>query len=127
MNNNNSLGVKITLKQPFAVVKETLERVGICNKEVKKIFPSCYLVEIDEGIYKIFHFKELFIKENKEADYSDKDQYRRNTICFLLKEWGLIEVEDELNEILIEKIDVIPFSEKKNYRICHKYLFKRAV
>ena len=125
------LGVKVKLLTSFAVVKETLERMGIVNWEKHKIFPSCYLVEDDEGQFKIYHFKELFEKEGKKSDFfdedNDKDLYRRNTIIYNLKNWELIELEEEINGILVEKIDVVKFKDKKNYRICHKYLFKRNI
>jgi len=125
-----SLGVKVTLKKPFAVVKETLERVGICNRETRKMYPSCYIIEeIKDELYKIYHFKELFLKEGKKSDYFEKEieMFRRNTIIFNLKNWGMIDVEDEIQGILVDKIDVLKYGEKKDYRICHKYLFKKNI
>ncbi len=127
---SEKLGVSVSLKVPFAIVKETLERIGICNREKRRIFPSCYIVE-ENNEYKIYHFKELFLKDGKESDFfdenNDKDMYRRNTVIYLLKNWGLIEVEEELTGILVEKIDVVSFKDKNQYKICHKYLFKRNI
>jgi hypothetical protein len=120
------LGIKVSLNENFSVIKETLERIGIKAEEHKKFYPSCYLVET-EGEYRIYHFKELFLKDGKESTFNDKDEYRRNTICFLLKKWGLIEIEEKAEGILVEKIDILPFKDKGKYRICHKYLFKRNV
>lgn len=126
------LGIKVDILKNFSIIKETLERIGIKAEEQKKFYPSCYLVE-ENGEYKIYHFKELFLKDGKQSTYTDKDMYRRNTICFLLKNWGLIELDEsvkdkeDVNSILVEKVDVLPFPEKHKYRICHKYLFKRSV
>jgi hypothetical protein len=124
------LGVEVELLGNFSVIKETLERIGIIAREKKKFYPSCYLVE-DEGEYRIYHFKELFLKDGNESTYVDKDRFRRNTICFLLQKWGLIKIvnpaEDDAKEILVEKVDILPHKDKNRYRICHKYLFKRSI
>jgi len=132
---NEDLGVKVDIKVPFSVIKETLERIGIVNNETKKIYPSCYIVEeIVEGKveHKIYHFKELFIKEGKQSSFfdknDDKDLYRRNTIIYLLQEWGLIKVlSNNVEGILVEKIDVVSHKMKHLYKICHKYLFKNNI
>jgi len=124
-----SLGVNVKLLKPFAIVKETLERIGIVNWEQKRIFPSCYIVEEGSG-HKIYHFKELFEKEGKKSDFfdenNDKDKFRRNTIIYNLRNWELLEVDDnDISPILYDKVDVVKFGDKKNFRVCHKYLFKR--
>ena len=125
------LGVSVELSENFSVIKETLERMGVMAKEKRKFFPSCYLVEDDDGSFKVYHFKELFLKDGKDSTYDDKDRYRRNTICFLLQKWGLVKLidskADNAKEILVEKVDILPYKEKDNFRICHKYLFKREV
>jgi hypothetical protein len=125
---NNNLGIKVKLKNKFSVIKETLERIGIRAEQKKKFYPSCYLVE-DEDAYRIYHFKELFIKDGNESTFNDKDEYRRNTICFLMKNWDLIEIDEDTEDmgILVEKLDILPYKDKGRYRICHKYLFKRDV
>ena len=124
-----SLGVEVKLLVDFSVVKETLERVGVRNREEKKFFPSCYIVDEKDGTYRIYHFKELFKKEGNKSTYDDLDMLRRNTIVFLLKNWGLVDVvnKDNIEEIQVKKIDVISHKEKREYKICHKYLFKRKV
>jgi hypothetical protein len=121
------LGVKVRLVKKYALVKETLERMGIRNIQLKKFFPSCYCIEEDNGEYKIYHFKELFLKEGKDSSYNDLDELRRNTILHFLKKWGLIELDSEIDEILVQKIDVLNHNDKNDYRICHKYYFKKQV
>ena len=46
------------------------------------------------------HFKELFALDGKEANFSDNDVERRNTIAQLLSDWGLIAI---LNKEVAEK------------------------
>jgi len=121
------LRVQVELLENFSVVKETLERVGVRNRDEKKFFPSCYIIQEDDDTYCIYHFKELFAREGKETTYNDVDELRRNTIAFLLQNWNLVKIVDELGDIQVKKIDVLNYGEKKDYRICHKYLFKRSV
>jgi len=120
------LGVVVTLKKNYPVVKETLERMGVRNAEQKKFFPSCYCIE-EDGAYKIYHFKELFEREGKESNYDDLDKIRRDTIIHFMKQWGLIETEYQIETILLQKIDVLNHKDKKDYRICHKYYFKKKI
>lgn len=124
---NKELGIVVTLKKNYPLVAETLERMGIKNSQLKKFFPSCYCIGDDKGVYKIYHFKELFAKEGKESTYNEVDELRRNTIIFLLKKWELIDCEVPITEILVQKIDVLNHNEKPDYRICHKYFFKKLL
>lgn len=123
---NKQLGFPVTLKKDYLVVTETLERMGIRNNQEGKFFPSCYCVEQD-GQYKIFHFKELFLMEGKESSYNDLDELRRNTIIKLLSDWGILDPKLEITEIIAQKIDVLNFKDKKHFRICHKYFFKNKI
>lgn len=121
------LGIPVTLKKNYPLVAETLERMGIKNSQMKKFFPSCYCIKDEKDNYRIYHFKELFTKEGKESTYDEVDELRRNTIIFLLKKWELIDCETNIKEILVQKIDVLNHGEKNDYRICHKYFFKKNV
>lgn len=121
------LGVTVTLKKNYPLVKETLERMGVRNTEQKKFFPSCYCIEEENGVYKVYHFKEMFEREGKESNYDDLDQIRRDTIIHFLKQWGLIDTDYVVETILLQKIDVLNHKDKKDYRICHKYYFKKKI
>lgn len=124
---NEELGVEVKLTKNYPLVRETLERMGIRNAEEKKFFPSCYCIEEDDGTYRIYHFKELFIREGKTSNYDDLDELRRNTIIHFLKKWGLVDYSIDINEILVQKIDVLNHTDRPNYRICHKYYFKKKI
>ena len=70
------------------------------------------------------HFKELFALDGKQANFSDNDAERRNTIAQLLSDWGLIAI---LNNTIAEKkaplsqIKVLSFKEKNEWDLQAKY------
>lgn len=116
--------VEVKLKKDnFLVVKETLSRIGVANKD-KTLFQSCYILQ-KRGKFYIVHFKELFLLDGKPSTYSEEDKGRRNTIVKLLKDWDLIDVVDEslIKEPLtpIQKIKVIKSSEKNEWKLVEKY------
>lgn len=128
MNIERELGMQVELKQGFLLVKETLERMGIRNQKEKKFFPSCYCVQEEDGTYRIYHFKELFLKDGKDSTYDDLDKLRRDTIIYFMEKWGLITFEkDDDFSIMEKKIDVLSYRDKPTYKICHKYLFRKKI
>ena len=70
------------------------------------------------------HFKELFALDGKQANFSENDAERRNTIAQLLSDWGLIAI---LNTTVAEKkaplsqIKVLSFKEKNEWDLQAKY------
>ena len=104
------------------IIRETLARIGIANKKQKILYPSCYLIQNFEEFY-IVHFKELFmmLRENSYNNISEEDTQRKNAIIFNLKNWGLIDVDESLIEDHQKYVFVLPHSEKKDYRIYHKF------
>lgn len=116
-------GVEVVLIDKFAVVKETLERIGIINEKKKKIYPSCYLLKDDDDKFRIYHFKQLFAKDGHETSYDLIDEIRLKTVVHFLDKWGLLSVVEPIDRILKNRIDIIPYSRKKEYQIVHKYKF----
>ncbi len=126
MTDISNLGIKVDLLTEYSVVCETLERVGVVNKEKKKIYPSCYCFKVEKDgntEYRICHFKELFVLQGKESTFNKIDELRLKTIVYFLKKWNLINIDVAINEILKEKIDVVKYSEKHNYQIIHKFKY----
>lgn len=122
--NLSDVGIKVELLTEYSVICETLERVGVVNKEKKKIYPSCYCFKVEKDgntEYRICHFKELFALQGKPSTYNKVDELRLKTIVYFLKKWNLITVEESINEILKEKIDVVKYSDKNSYTIVHKF------
>jgi hypothetical protein len=120
-------GVEIRLKADFLVIKETLERIGIANRETKVITPSCYILH-KRGRYYVIHFKELLALDGFKRDISEGDLSRRDAIASLLQNWNMVSIipDDVYQEELEEQIFVLPYSEKKSFTINHKYRMSRS-
>ena len=118
--------VEVTLPSPdnFLKVKETLTRIGISSKTEKKLYQSCHILH-KRGKYYIVHFKELFMLDNLENDFSDSDKGRRNTIANLLEQWGLIKIVNPTTTkdpvCPISHFKILPFGEKKEWELIPKY------
>ena len=124
-NIGNGIGVEIILDKPdsFLLIKETLTRIGIPSKRNKTLFQTCHILH-KQGKYAIVHFKELFLLDGKDADISEDDFRRRNTISKFLLQWGLCEILDKSDiEFLTDpsEIKIIPFKEKKEWTLLAKY------
>lgn len=121
----NSL-VEVTLPSPdnFLKVKETLTRIGISSKTEKKLYQSCHILH-KRGKYYIVHFKELFMLDGLENDFTDSDKGRRNTIANLLEQWGLVKIvnADKTKDPVcpISHFKILPFGEKKEWELIPKY------
>lgn len=119
-------GVEVTLpeKENFLKIVETLTRMGVASRKERKIFQSCHILH-KRGRYSIIHFKELFILDGKEDNFSEDDMARRNLIINFLEQWGLVEV---VNPELIEDpvaptsfVKVLKYSEKDDWELIAKY------
>ena len=117
--------VEVHLSQPddFLKIRETLSRIGIASKKDKKLYQSCHILH-KQGRYFIVHFKELFGLDGKQTNFSEEDEYRRNTIVKLLNDWGLVAVINEAkitNQAPLSQIKVIAFKEKHEWILETKY------
>ena len=123
--------LEVQLKEPddFLKVRETLTRIGVASRKDKKLFQSCHILH-KQGRYFIVHFKELFALDGKEANLTDNDTERRNTIAHLLSDWGLIAI---INTSVAEKkaplsqIKVLRFKEKGEWDLQAKYKIGKKV
>ena len=112
-------GIEVKLKENFSIIRESLDRIGIINREKKVLNPSCYLLH-KRGSYYIIHFKKLLALDGKKTDISLNDEIRELSIARLLQKWGLVEMIDEFEDESIF-IHVLPYSQKNEYEIKHKY------
>jgi hypothetical protein len=117
--------LEVTLKNPddFLKVRETLSRIGVASRKEKILYQSCHILH-KQGRYFIVHFKELFALDGKDADFSDNDLQRRNTVAHLLSDWGLIIIlNPEIHEdkAPLNQIKVIAFKEKTEWELVQKY------
>jgi len=70
------------------------------------------------------HFKELFALDGKEANFSENDTERRNTIAQLLADWGLIAIVNTSiaeTKAPLSQIKVLSFKEKNEWDLQAKY------
>lgn len=117
------LEVKLVEEEDFLKVKETLTRIGVASRKDKTLFQSCHILH-KQGRYYIVHFKELFMLDGKQANFSDEDRKRRNTIALLIEEWGLINIVKDISDdetVPLSNIKIIPFKEKQQWELVAKY------
>lgn len=118
--------VWVTLNDPddFLKVKETLSRIGVASKKDKTLYQSCHILH-KQGKYAIVHFKQLFMLDGKEANFSDEDKGRLNTIANLLHEWDLVELVDPKKSAdpvaSLSQIKILSHKEKGDWNLVQKY------
>ena len=117
--------LEVILVQPddFLKVRETLTRIGVASRKDKILYQSCHILH-KQGKYYIVHFKELFALDGKQADISDNDLQRRNTIAKLLSDWGLIKILDPRlieDQAPLSQIKVIAYKDKDEWDLQAKY------
>jgi len=115
--------LEVGLKEPddFLKVRETLSRIGVASRKERKLYQSCHILH-KQGRYYIVHFKELFALDGKKTNLSQNDIARRNTIANLLKDWDLINIIGEVDEVApLSQIKVLSFSEKNEWTLETKY------
>jgi hypothetical protein len=117
--------LEVTLVEPddFLKVRETLSRIGVASRKDKILYQSCHILH-KQGRYFIVHFKELFALDGKQADLTDNDIERRNTIAKLLSDWGLVDILDKERYFMtapLSQIKVLSFKEKDEWTLQSKY------
>lgn len=124
VNLSDLVEVKLNKEDDFLKVRETLSRIGIASKKDKTLYQSCHILH-KQGKYYIVHFKELFLLDGKQSDFSDEDIARRNTIANLLHEWELLDLVDEKKTetptIPISLVKIIAHKEKNEWTLVTKY------
>lgn len=123
--------VEIVLSRPdnFLILKETLTRIGVPNKEGTKLFQTCHIL-FKRNRYYIVHFKELFILDGRPSNLIDTDIARRNSIINYLcdrKFFTLASGEKRLEPSLPrngknDDFTIIPFDEKSQWELVPKYV-----
>ena len=117
--------LEVTLIQPddFLKVRETLSRIGVASSKDKVLYQSCHILH-KQSRYFIVHFKELFALDGKQADLTDNDIERRNTIAKLLSDWDLVKIIDSelhVNIAPLSQIKILSFKDKDDWSLQSKY------
>ena len=117
--------IEVALAEPddFLKVRETLSRIGVASSKDKVLYQSCHILH-KQGRYFIVHFKELFALDGKQADLTDNDIERRNTIAHLLSDWDLVKIispELHENRAPLSQIKILSFKDKGDWSLQSKY------
>jgi len=112
-------GVKVELNVDEEVIKSNLERIGIVNRDKKLLYPSCYLIKDEDGSYAIAHFKELL----KIPGQDESDIQRRDTIVWLLNNWGLLKSLEPNLKKQKRRLFILSVNQKEDegWTILHKW------
>lgn len=117
------LEVNIEKEENFLKIKETLTRIGVASRREQKLIQSCHILH-KKGKYYITHFKELFLLDGRESEFTLEDKQRRNTIANLLQDWDLLKIvnpEKFEDKVPLGKIKIIPYKEKSDWILEAKY------
>ena len=124
VNLSDLVEVKLRSQVDFLKIRETLSRIGVASKKDKTLYQSCHILH-KQGKYYIVHFKELFLLDGKNSDFSDEDKARRNTIANLIHEWELADLADERKSAdpvaPLSQIKIISHKEKNEWTLITKY------
>lgn len=124
MNINDLVQINLRDNEDFLKIKETLTRIGIASSQDNTLYQSCHILH-KQGNYYVVHFKEMFLIDGKNSDFSEDDRARRNTIANLLHDWELYDLVDEDKTadptVPIKDIRILSFKEKANWKLVAKY------
>ena len=117
--------IEVSLKEPsdFLKIKETLTRIGIKSKGANTLSQTCHILH-KAGKYYIVHFKQMFMLDNKQTNFSDDDIARLNYIVTLMQQWGLITVvsswfkPSNCRDVMVK---IVPWRDKQNWTLVQKY------
>ena len=120
--NKNLIEVKLTNDQAFLQIKETLTRIGIASRKDNALYQTAHILH-KRGRYFIVHFKQLFEMDHRETDITSFDMERTYAIADLLQQWHLVTIVNprEYDNTILSTLKVIPFSEKKKWKLVPKY------
>ena len=123
------LGIRVDSlsREEFLKVRETLTRIGLSSEN--EIRQTCYVLH-KRGQYAIMHHKEMRMLDGEEVDMTEEELGHRNTVAFMLDQWGLVYVDD-LDSIKSPKAEpgsvaVIPFKAKSSYSLKPLYEIGRV-
>jgi len=123
--------VEVTLPKTdsFLIIKETLTRIGVPNKDGNKLYQTCHILCKRKKFY-ITHFKELFKLDGKPATLTSNDLARRNSIINYLVErnfFSLASGETKMEPHLPhtgknDDFTIIPHIDKPKWELIPKYV-----
>ena len=115
--------------ETFLILKETLTRIGLPNKEGTKLYQTCHIL-CKKKKYHVVHFKELFKLDGRPTNLTETDISRRNSIInYLLdrKFFTLANGETKLEPSLPhtaknDDFTIIAYSQRDKWERIPKYV-----
>lgn len=130
----NGLGVEVAVssKDDFLKVCETLTRIGLVSFKNKTVSQTCHLLHkrdkvTGESRYAIMHFKEMMLLDGLDVRLTTEDIDRRNKIATMLINWNMVGMMSEFVCVNYKhnNFRVIPYKEKKAWKLVPKYTFNK--
>ena len=120
--NKKLIEIKLKDDQAFLQIKETLTRIGIPSYKKNALYQTAHILH-KKGHYYIVHFKQLFEIDGRETDLDQHDLDRVYVIADLLQQWGLLTIVEprEVDKTTLGTIKVIPYKEKRQWKLIPKY------
>jgi hypothetical protein len=129
ININDLIEVKLAEPDDFLKIRETLSRIGIASKKDKTLYQSCHILH-KQSKYFIVHFKQLFLLDGKNSDFTEDDRARLHTIANLLHEWELLDLVNENKSSSpiapLSHIKIISHKEKGDWNLVTKYTLGKS-
>ena len=123
--------VEIVLTKPdnFLILKETLTRIGLPNKDNTKLYQTCHIL-CKKKKYYITHFKEMFMLDGRPTNMDETDTSRRNSIInylldrkFFTLASGAAKLEPFLpHTAKNDDFTIITHAQKKKWELVPKYV-----
>jgi hypothetical protein len=126
---NDMVEIILTKPDNFLILKETLTRIGVPNKENTKLYQTCHIL-CKKKKYYIVHFKEMFMLDGRPSSMAETDMARRNSVInYLLdrKFFTLVDGQTKLEPYLPhssknDDFTIITHSQKKKWELIPKYV-----
>jgi hypothetical protein len=119
--------VSIESDDDFLIIRETLRRMGIANKQEKIIYQSCNIL-YKRGKYYICHFKQLMALDGRKTTLDDIDLGRTKKIATMLSDWGLVKIlhtPDNIKEVADQFVFVLTSKWAQEWQLIEKYKIGR--
>jgi Bacteriophage translational regulator len=126
---NDMVEIVLTKPDNFLILKETLTRIGVPNKDNTKLYQTCHIL-CKKKKYYIVHFKEMFMLDGRPSSMAETDTARRNSVInYLLdrKFFTLANGETKLEPFLPhtsknDDFTIITHAQKKKWELVPKYV-----
>lgn len=112
--------IELINDESFLIIKETLQRIGLTNRDMDILIQSCHILHKKEKYY-IVHFKEMLHMDGGDNKMDIYDENRLKFITNLLVSWGLCNSKEDLTHVFDPIVRVVPHKERCDWTFKSKY------